>query len=733
MSDTPFFMEHLGLRRDADERTIRRAYATLLKKIDQEADPAAFQSLREAYDNALLWVRRGSEIEHQAAIAAPVPMHAAPDDAAPPAEDNPATQASTAFAGFHQRVQALHADDDAPWQQALQQSLNDERLIGISARELFEYHIAALLTGGWQPGHEALLVAAVKVFGWSDDRRRLRGLGEAGVMLDAAIDERATFDLQAADVRYNQRQLIARLRDDTPPTTRQLMEGLPLLEQLIARFPTWLAMVASAPLIMQWRASHARLSTWRKLPFQAEHAAARAVSGRIGLLILAIFIGMMVLGSVFYPGEKAKPQVADTAADYAKRGATALDQRKLTDAIDNLTRSLQLSKDADNYGLRAIAYAWDGQLELAQQDIDQAAALDSANPMLFRARGTLAYERKQYAEAVDAFSLSLQLEPDHAFTLMQRGFAYFEQHNYPQVLADTGQALKLNPSLGMAYALRVDVAWMQKDKATAMKEIERMLAARPDSSYAHHVAAFSYERWGMRAEAIAVLTHGIERAPSANLYLYRAQLRPAAELAERRSDLAKALSLEPQSFSIARDSAELEIGAGHYSNAQPILTSALNKAALSESQRSTLLGLRGIAYTQTGAAALAQSDYNAARALVDNKTGLNNLCWLLATHDTSLDLALSLCDASLAKSPDNAAALDSRGMVLLRMGRYRDAIASYDAALAKRPGYHSSLYGRGLAKHKLGAHANGNADLKAARAIDAGADEEFGNMGLKAG
>jgi tetratricopeptide (TPR) repeat protein len=146
-----------------------------------------------------------------------------------------------------------------------------------------------------------------------------------------------------------------------------------------------------------------------------------------------------------------------------------------------------------------------------------------------------------------------------------------------------------------------------------------------------------------------------------------------------------------------------------------------------------LLGLRGIAYTQTGAAALAQSDYNAARALVDNETGLNNLCWLLATHDTSLDLALSLCDASLAKAPDDAAALDSRGMVLLRMGRYRDAIASYDAALAKRPRYHSSLYGRGLAKHKLGAHANGNADLKAARAIDAGVDEEFGNMGLKAG
>ncbi|MRW85916.1 tetratricopeptide repeat protein [Pseudoduganella sp. FT26W] len=724
MNDTPFFMEHLGLRPDADERAIRRAYATLLKKIDQEADPAAFQSLREAYDNALLWVRHDNQTGHEATIAAPAPT---------PAEDDPSTLASAMFAEFLQHMPALPADDDALWQQALQQSLDDERLIGISTRELFEHHIAALLAGGWQPGHEALLVAAVKVFGWGDDRRRLRSLGEAGMMLDAAIDERATFDLQAADVRYDQRQLIARLRDDTPPTTRQLMEGLPLLEQLIARFPTWLAMVASAPLIMQWRASHAQLSKWRKLPFRAERAASKAVRGRIGLLIWAIFIGMMVLGSLFSPGEKAKPQVADTAADYARRGATALDQHNLTDAIDNLTRSLRLSKDADNYGLRAIAYAWNGQLELAQQDIDQSAALNSASPMLFRARGTLAGKRKQYAEAVDAFSLSLQLDPNHVFTLLQRSFAYFELHNYPQVLADTGQVLKLDPSIGMAYSLRLDVAWMQKDKAAAMKEIERMLAARPDSSYAHHVAAFSYTQWGMRPEAIAVLTRGIERAPSANLYLYRAQLRPSAELAQRRSDLAKALSLEPQSFSIARDSAELEIGTAHFSDAQPILTSALNKAALSKSQRSTLLGLRGIAYTQTGAAALAQSDYNAARALVDNETGLNNLCWLLATHDTSLDLALSLCDASLAKAPDDAAALDSRGMVLLRMGRYQEAIASYDAALAKRPGYYTSLYGRGLARHKLGAHANGNADLKAARAIDDGVDEEFRNMGLKAG
>jgi tetratricopeptide (TPR) repeat protein len=71
-------------------------------------------------------------------------------------------------------------------------------------------------------------------------------------------------------------------------------------------------------------------------------------------------------------------------------------------------------------------------------------------------------------------------------------------------------------------------------------------------------------------------------------------------------------------------------------------------------------------------------------------------------------------------------------MVLLRMGRYQDAIAAYNAALAQRPKYYTSLYGRGLARRKLGEHESGNADLKAARAINTGVDAEFDEMGLKA-
>lgn len=52
----------LGLEADADLRSIKRQYATLLKVHRPDEDPSGFQRLREAYEQAMEWSRRESSM-----------------------------------------------------------------------------------------------------------------------------------------------------------------------------------------------------------------------------------------------------------------------------------------------------------------------------------------------------------------------------------------------------------------------------------------------------------------------------------------------------------------------------------------------------------------------------------------------------------------------------------------------------------------------------------------------
>ncbi|MEZ0220814.1 MAG: hypothetical protein ACAH22_11015, partial [Tardiphaga sp.] len=76
-------------------------------------------------------------------------------------------------------------------------------------------------------------------------------------------------------------------------------------------------------------------------------------------------------------------------------------------------------------------------------------------------------------------------------------------------------------------------------------------------------------------------------------------------------------------------------------------------------------------------------------------------------------------------------ALDSRGLVNLKNGQSKNAIADFDAALKINPQLTSSLYGRGLAKHRLGQTAEGDLDITNAKAMDPDIVKEFASYGVR--
>ncbi|MEV4780679.1 tetratricopeptide repeat protein [Burkholderia sp. LMU1-1-1.1] len=765
------FLQRLSLSGDADERAIRRAYARELKLIDQEADPAGFQSLREAYETALYWARHKEEFvaeefadaptqpELEAAVgmdlAQPAPIQVPaprpPDYAAadhPPA--NPPRErldtdhdalAEAVFADFLRRAAAIAHErpitPDLPWQRELRASLDDPRLINIVARETFERRVADLLVSGWRPGLEALLVAAVNTFGWSGDRRRVFSLGRSGAILDAAIDERATFDLQPDAQRDDQRRLIERLRDPKPPGTRELVRNSATLETLIARFPTWLALITDVDNIVRWREQNDKLPPWRRqLTFTgvrkpAGHSYEHQKKSTInwGWVIVLGLVALIRFLAHDGGDDASRP---DEASKYFNHGTQQLNNDDATGAIANFTRVLELKPDdAQAHGNRAAAYLATGQDRLASEDIEKMAALDAKNPLLDRLRGVLALRTGHYNEAIDAFTRALELAPNHDMMLLSRAQAYTSIGELDKALADIDETLKVSKKPGAApYMLRMKIFSKQNNDARALAQIEPMLAAAPADTDAYIAAAELHMRLNQRELARTLLDRGVVAAPDAAIYLYRAEVRPRSDKPGRQQDIDSGIALAPHSVYANRLRAELEADNGRYDDALATLTNILkdNKAY---GPPTLVLVDRGVVHIKMGNQPLANADFEQARKAAKTATQLNSVAWEMATRNVALPTALSIINEALEKEPDYYAAIDSKAFILLRLGQYREAIEQYDEALRLQPKLAQSLFGRGIAKRRAGQRASDDTDLKAARAVQPDIDAEFAAMGMR--
>ncbi len=108
----------------------------------------------------------------------------------------------------------------------------------------------------------------------------------------------------------------------------------------------------------------------------------------------------------------------------------------------------------------------------------------------------------------------------------------------------------------------------------------------------------------------------------------------------------------------------------------------------------------------------------------------SGLCWARGGTGKNLARALADCDAAIHLDPRSATALNSRGMVELRMTRFAAAISDYTAALAADPQQPSAHFGRGLAHLWLGQLAAGSGDIVAARKSDPEIDSMFVTLGV---
>ncbi|MET0373774.1 MAG: tetratricopeptide repeat protein, partial [Rhizorhabdus sp.] len=372
----------------------------------------------------------------------------------------------------------------------------------------------------------------------------------------------------------------------------------------------------------------------------------------------------------------------DDPGAYFKRGLALLSQEDYDKAIADFDKAHSLDpSNAWPLANRGLARVWKRDFTAAASDLDAAAKINPKSIVVFRARGMLAQQKGEWQNAIAAYTSALQVEPNDYFALGHRAEAVNAAGDREAALRDSAAALKQQPGWIDLYLLRANVFRGLGKEVEALAEARAVIAANPNDAYAHVVAANIYSRFHKDAEAMRAYDRAIALKPEAYIYLNRSVRRPKADVAGRRADLDTALKLDPDLTEVIVVKAELQAETGDLAGAISSYSSAITK---SPDDAMVLLG-RGVAYARSGDVARADADFQRARAKVANPGAFNNMCWAKATAGVALESALADCNVALAKEPDDVQFLDSRGLVLLRLGRLDDAIADYDRALAKTP------------------------------------------------
>ena len=329
---------------------------------------------------------------------------------------------------------------------------------------------------------------------------------------------------------------------------------------------------------------------------------------------------------------------------------------------------------------------------------------DSADEMTARehiTRGDILLRGGDVEGALAEFERAVELEPENANAYANRGLAHIDAGNLTEAAADFERAADLDPSEVVAMNGRGLLAMRAEDYEDAVIQFSRSIRYSRNNIWALWQRSSAYAALEQYEKAIADLDTILAAQPDnqAALFTKIGLMRRMDQEDEALALLEEAVAASPEDMELRLGLAELQLSAGRNEAAIATIDGLVETIPETEA---LVLSMRGTAYYRLGDPVQGAADFARARdAAGDDPDLLNSVCWNAALDNIELEQALADCDAALAVEPDAAHIMDSRAMVLLRLGRFEEAVAQYDRALEIIPSLAPSLYGRGVAKWAL--------------------------------
>ena len=401
----------------------------------------------------------------------------------------------------------------------------------------------------------------------------------------------------------------------------------------------------------------------------------------------------------------------NSAAAYLARGRQLMGLLEFTAAQADVERAVAMDPgNSHAISARGWLHIRTNKRDEARRDLVAALALDQDNAEAIAGLGACALLDRDAKEAVSQLDKALTLAPDYHMARSIRATAHMHAGNLEQSLADSALVLRATPTDVELLKLRVQVRAMRREWPEVLAETDQLALALPTLSSAQQFAASSYSALLLDDRATAAATRALSAWKDSDNYLLRADVRPWMDLQGRHADIAAALVLEPQSLRGLAALGELESRVGNHEVARQAFTNLLQFDTRGESRPRTLTS-RGIESYHIGDLPMALKDFEAAPGPNPKGGVLNNLCWQLMAARVALDRAIGYCDRAIEQQPRNANFIASKATLMLRLGRWSDAIRLYDEALALAPNHANSWYGRGIAVQSRCKCMDGSADL----------------------
>jgi tetratricopeptide (TPR) repeat protein len=164
-----------------------------------------------------------------------------------------------------------------------------------------------------------------------------------------------------------------------------------------------------------------------------------------------------------------------------QRGLALQEERRLEEAIADYDRAIQLDP---NYGPayygRGWAKDWLQDYKGALADAQQGFRLDPRSPGTYlRRTGSALAGLKRYAEALEAYSQAIALNPADEGTIFNRAICYFESGQYELALKDINRALELDPDWDWAFYRRGQIYERTGELDLAIRDYQQALHYNP--------------------------------------------------------------------------------------------------------------------------------------------------------------------------------------------------------------------------------------------------------------